>query len=293
MRSSRSSRSSSSDHSNNFYHRVPSPDLTIVNLKDRLNAIVLHFEQPAFIKDDPISIPHQFSLLQDIEIAGFFASIFAWGQRKTIINKAEEFLALMDFKPYDFILNFREDDLSRFMNFKHRTFQPDDAISFLHFLQWYYNEHSSLEEIFELHEEGTVERGLNKLNQMFIQHPATMKRSKKHLSAPVSGSACKRLNMLLRWMVRSADRGVDFGLWKKRLSPEQLIIPLDVHVFRTAHKLGLINGKAPNWKMANELTSVLCKMDEKDPVKYDFALFSMSLQERSAAPLENMGDDLL
>jgi uncharacterized protein (TIGR02757 family) len=250
-------------------------------LKDQLDRFAAHYEQPEFIEEDPICIPHRYTDSRDIEIAGFFAAIFAWGQRKTIINKAATLLELMDNQPYRFITQFEDQDLQRFKSFRHRTFQPDDAISFMHFLQSFYREYQSLEDLFVKEEKGkVVEHGLVKLYNHFINHPAVLKRSRKHLSSPSKGSACKRLNMFLRWMVRSSSKGVDFGIWK-RIPKSELIIPLDVHVLRTALKLGLVKDGKPNWKMAIELTETLKGFDKLDPVKYDFVLFNMSLQQRS------------
>ena len=252
-----------------------------VRLKVKLDDLVDEFEQASFIKGDPISIPHRYQKRQDVEIAGLFAAIFAWGQRKTIIAKAADFLSRMDNDPHDFILNFKPVDLKAFESFRHRTFQPDDAYSFLYFLQDLYREFESLEAVFLPWEpRQRIVEGFNELSRRLASHPAVMRRSLKHLSCPARGSACKRLNMFLRWMVRSDERGVDFGLWKE-LEPAELVVPLDLHVFRTARYLGLTKSTTSNWNTALDLTAELRCFDPEDPVKYDFALFNLSLKQKS------------
>ena len=237
------------------------------------------YNHPSFITGDPISVPHRFSQLQDIEIAGFFAAIMAWGQRQTIINKANELLSLMDDSPYEFIKGHKEKDRKVFLDFRHRTLQPDDVIYLLDVLQQYYNNHKSLEDAFA-QKMGVDSKdtfgALQGFHEMIFDHPDVMERTRKHISTPQRKSSCKRLNMFLRWMVRKDDRGVDFGVWKK-ISPSQLVIPLDLHVGRTARKLGLLSRNINDWQAATELTNELKKFDPADPVKYDFALFGASI----------------
>jgi len=249
------------------------------DLKVLLDGMEERFNKPDFIADDPIQIPHDFSKKQDIEIAGFFASIFAWGQRITIINKSRDFLGRMGKDPHEFILNHRDEDRLIFSDFKHRTFQPVDAYAFLEFLQKQYRKHDSLEHSFVNHLQPgaeTVEDALIGFRYEFISQSGALQRTFKHLSSPQTGSSCKRLNMFLRWMVRKDDRGVDFGIWEK-IQPSQLCLPLDVHVDRVARKLNLLNRKQTDWKAVIELTSRLKEYDPKDPARYDFALFGMSL----------------
>lgn len=233
------------------------------------------FNKPVFVTDDSISVPHRFKVLQDIEIAGFFTAIMAWGQRKTIINKANELMAYMDEAPYDFICHHKEKDRKRFASFKHRTLQPDDVLFLVDVLQRYYLNHQSLEHAFASHmqsDDEDVYNGLVGFHKMIFDQPWVLERTRKHIATPLRKSSCKRLNMFLRWMVRHDDAGVDFGLWKN-ISPAQLIIPLDVHVGNVARKLHLLDRKANDWMAAKELTDTLKKFDPKDPVKYDFALF--------------------
>ena len=238
--------------------------------------------QQAFLKDDPIGIVHRFSVLQDIEIIGFWTSMLAWGQRKTIINSAEKLITLMDGAPHDFMLNHQEHDRARFMDFKHRTFQSLDTLYFLHFFQWYYQNHTSLESAFAQHisdTDETIEKGLIGFHHLFFSLPDAPSRTRKHVATPERHSTCKRLNMFLRWMVRHDENGVDLGLWRS-IKPAQLLIPLDVHVERVARRLGLIERPQSDWKTVLELTQNLRLYDALDPVKYDFALFGMGVLEK-------------
>lgn len=251
-------------------------------LKDFLDEKVEQYNQPDFIPNDPVSIPHNFSLKQDIEISGFIAAILAWGQRKTIINKCKELFQMMDNAPYDFLLHHEEKDLSPFLNFKHRTFNDVDTLYFIHFLAWFYRQHESLEEAFLLGQTGSsdaMESILSRFHEFFFSLPDAPARTKKHIATPTRKAACKRINMYLRWMVRQDDKGVDFGIWKK-ISPSQLICPCDMHVDRVGRKLGLINRKQTDWLTAVELTERLREFDPSDPVKYDFALFGLGIEEK-------------
>lgn len=249
------------------------------NLYEFLEASVDQYNRPGFIESDPISVPHRFTLKQDREIMGFWAAILAWGQRKTIINKANELVELMDGAPYDFIRNHQEEDRRRFLDFKHRTFQATDTLYFLEFFQWYYSQNDSLEDAFARHlspTAATTEAALVGFHQLFFSLPDAPDRTRKHIPTPLRGSTCKRLNMFLRWMVRKDDKGVDFGIWE-RISPGQLLIPLDVHVERVARRLGLLVREKVDWRAVLELTETLRGMDEEDPVKYDFGLFGMGV----------------
>ncbi|MDH4089645.1 MAG: TIGR02757 family protein [Cyclobacteriaceae bacterium] len=248
-------------------------------LKDFLDQKAEHYNKPGFIVHDPISIPHAYSKKQDIEIAGLFAAILAWGKRVTIVRKCKELLQRMDNAPYQFISQHKESDLKAFEDFKHRTFNSTDTLYFIEFLRWFYDDHQSLEEAFMVQaEDKTVENGLIQFHNLFFSLDAYPNRTKKHIATPERRSTCKRLNMYLRWMVRSDNCGVDFGIWNK-ISPSQLICPCDVHVERVARKLRLIKRKQTDWITATELTSNLLKLDPIDPVKYDFALFGLGIEE--------------
>ena len=252
------------------------------HIKDFLDEKVGLYNRPNFIELDPISIPHRFSKKQDIEIAGFFAAILAWGQRKTILNKCNELLECMDNAPHDFMLNHTEGDLKAVLGFKHRTFNEVDALYFIHFLSWFYRNQDSLEKAFLIGQTGAVdsmESMLIQFQQYFFSLEDAPSRTKKHISSPATRSACKRINMYLRWMVRQDEQGVDFGIWKQ-ISPAQLICPCDLHVDRVGRKLGLITRKQTDWYTAVELTQVLRSFDPLDPVKYDFALFGLGVEEK-------------
>lgn len=249
-----------------------------VNLKKFLDLKVDQYNQPSFIKNDPISIPHSFTKKQDIEIAGFFASVFSWGNRTTIINKSNELLQRMDKSPYQFVLNNTKSDLKKLKGFKHRTFNEDDLFYFIDFFQRHYTKHNTLETAFFPVPKMDVEQGLNNFKNNFFSADH-LKRTEKHVSSPLQKSTCKRLNMFLRWMVRDDKNGVDFGIWKNIL-PSSLICPLDVHVARVARKLGMLQRKQNDWLAAVELTTALRKLDKYDPVKYDFALFNLGIIEK-------------
>jgi uncharacterized protein (TIGR02757 family) len=248
-------------------------------LKEFLDDKVERFNSPDFIENDPISIPHRFKSKQDIEISGLFAAVLAWGQRKTIIRKCVELMAMMGNEPYNFIRHHSDKDLKGLLGFKHRTFNSTDTLYFVESLRAFYSTHKSLEQAFVTSKDDkTVENGLVKFHDVFFSLEHFPHRTKKHIPTPIRKSTCKRLNMYLRWMVRDDDNGVDFGIWKK-ISPAQLICPCDVHVDRIGRRLKLIKRKQTDWLTALELTENLRKLDHNDPVKYDFALFGLGIEE--------------
>jgi uncharacterized protein (TIGR02757 family) len=249
----------------------------INSLTDFLNRKVDLYNQPSFIKDDPISVPHLFSKKQDIEIAGFFAAIFAWGNRTTIIQKSKELMQLMGNAPYEFVLHHGDGDLQALTAFKHRTFNSTDLLYFIEFFKQHYTQHTSLEAAFTMHG-GTVEKMLTGFHHYFFSLEHVPARTKKHIATPERNSTCKRLNMFLRWMVRKDKKGVDFGIWKK-INPAQLICPVDLHVAKVARHLQLIHRKQTDWQTALELTDFLRTLDKDDPAKYDFALFGLGAIE--------------
>jgi len=256
-------------------------DERLQQIKQLLDNKMRLYNQPHFIKGDPISVPHRFTKKQDIEITGLFAAILAWGNRTTIINSCNKLVQLMDNSPYDFIMNHKDTDLKSFIHFVHRTFNATDLLYFIHFLQWHYAQHESLEDAFvpgKTYKEETVEHALVHFHNYFfsIEHP---ERTRKHISTPARKSACKRINMYLRWMVRKDKQGVDFGIWKK-IKPAQLVCPLDVHVARVAHRLQLIDNEKSNWQNAIQLTTALRQMNPQDPAVYDYALFGLGAEER-------------
>lgn len=252
------------------------------SLKNLLKQKVKQYNQPGFIAKDPIVIPHRFAKLQDIEIAGFFAAILAWGNRTTIINSTNKLMAWMDDAPHQFMVQHQESDLQKMMSFAHRTFNATDLFYFIAFFKFHYSQHNSLEDAFvpgNKYKEETVEQALIHFHKYFFSLEEYPERTKKHIATPARKSACKRLNMYLRWMVRKDKMGVDFGLWKK-ISPAQLICPLDVHVANVAHRFGLLPNTNSNWQNAVALTEQLKTLNEKDPALYDYALFGLGAEER-------------
>lgn len=248
------------------------------SLKEFLDKKVDEYNQPFFIKGDPVCIPHLFSKKQDIEIAGFFAAIFAWGNRSTIIQKSKELMQRMEMKPHAFCLSDDETRLKAIEGFKHRTFNDTDLLYFIEFFHCHYHHHSSLEQAFTMHGR-TIEEMLTGFHQYFFSLPDVPRRTRKHIADPSRGSTCKRLNMFLRWMVRYDKSGVDFGIWKE-ISPSQLICPIDLHVARVARHFRLLDRKQTDWQAALELTEYLRTLDKDDPVKYDFALFGLGVIDR-------------
>ncbi|MBL7719587.1 MAG: TIGR02757 family protein [Flavipsychrobacter sp.] len=250
-------------------------------IKPLLDAKVRLYNQPSFIDRDPIVIPHAFSKQQDVELSGLFAAVLAWGNRTSIINNCRKLMSWMDDAPHDFILHHEEADLKGFLSFAHRTFNATDLLYFIHFLRHHYRQYASLEDAFvpgKTYKGDTVEQALIHFHKYFfsIEHP---ERTRKHISTPARKSACKRLNMYLRWMVRQDKKGVDFGLWKK-ISPRQLVCPLDVHVARVAQRLELLPDNQSNWRNALHLTAQLRQMNPSDPAVYDYALFGLGAEER-------------
>jgi uncharacterized protein (TIGR02757 family) len=251
-------------------------------LKEFLDEKVDLYNRPAFIESDPISVPHQFSGKEDIEISGFLAATIAWGRRDLILRSCRTLLDLMDHAPFDFIKTADDTDFKRLSSFVHRTFNGTDLISFLESLRYIYSRYGSMEDVIEEGmTDGSLQSGLLHFRTIFFMVPHPI-RTEKHF-ADISGCAAgKRLNMFLRWMVRNDGRGVDFGIWKK-ISPSQLYIPLDFHAGNTSRKLGLLTRKMNDWKAVEELTGILRKFDPDDPIKYDFALFGLGVFENFAA----------
>jgi len=253
----------------------------LTRIQQLLDARLVLYHRPEFIEDDPVSVPHRFEKKQDIEISGLFAAVLAWGNRTTIINNCSKLMQWMDDAPHEFILHHSEPDLKPFLHFVHRTFNATDLLYFITFLKYHYSQHDSLEDAFvpeDVYPHENVEQALIWFHRYFfsIEHP---ERTRKHICTPQGKSACKRLNMYLRWMVRQDSQGVDFGIWKK-IRPRQLICPLDVHVARVAHRLELIPTDQSNWQNAMLLTSQLKQFDPDDPVRYDYALFGLGMAER-------------
>lgn len=254
--------------------------MTIVDLKSFLDEKSDFYNHPGFIEEDPISIPHQFTIKEDIEIAGFLTATIAWGNRKSIIKNANRLIELMDFTPYEFIMGFEESDLKIFSSFVHRTFNGLDCMYFLQSLSNIYRNYGGLEALFSeaVKNDERVKESIINFRKVFFELPH-LHRTEKHVANILSNASAKRLNMFLRWMVRNDNRGVDFGIWNK-IRPADLYCPLDIHTGNVSRKLGLLSRKANDWKSVEELTNVLRKMDADDPIKYDFALFGLGVYEK-------------
>lgn len=252
--------------------------MTFEELKEFLDEKVELYNRPDFIESDPIQIPHSYTLKEDTEIAGFLASVIAWGNRKMIIKNAQKKMDLMGNSPFDFVMNHKEKDLERLEDFVHRTFNGQDFVGFIKGLQNIYKNHGGLETVFTLHlEENSMQKSISEFKKTFfeIDH---LTRTEKHLPDPLNGSAAKRINMYLRWMCRQDNTGVDFGIWKN-IPTSSLSCPLDVHSGNVARKLGLLTRKQNDAKALQELDINLRLLDPVDPVKYDFALFGLGVFE--------------
>jgi uncharacterized protein (TIGR02757 family) len=253
-------------------------ELTKSDLKKFLDEKIELFNRPSFIESDPISIPHQYTKREDIEIAGFLAATIAWGNRKMILRNANKMMKLLDDSPFEFIMNSSNKEMEMINGFVHRTFNSIDLIYFLKALQNIYRFKGGLETIFDNYQtSGSLLPAIHQFHMIFFELPHE-KRTERHVSDPFKGSAVKKLNMFLRWMVRKDDRGVDFGIWKK-IDQSLLYMPLDLHSGNTARRLGLLTRKMNDWKAVEELTDVLRIFDQSDPVKYDFALFGLGVNE--------------
>lgn len=248
------------------------------DLKDFLETKVLQYNTIDFIEPDPISVPHRYSLKEDIEIAGFLASSIAWGNRKMITKNGHRMMDLLGNSPYDFVMTHNDYQLERLDGFVHRTFNADDFKYFIKALKHIYTNKGGLENIFIQNQtETSLQPAIHALNEIFFEIPH-LTRTRKHVADPNKGSVAKRINMCLRWFVRNDNAGVDLGIWKS-ISSSKLSCPLDVHSGNVARKLGLLNRKQNDNKALLELDNSLRLLDPNDPVKYDFALFGLGIFE--------------
>lgn len=243
-------------------------------IRDLLETKYRQYNTSAFIDRDPVSIPHSFTLKEDIEIAGLLTATISWGNRTSILKNANGLMERMDMRPFEFVMHHQKKDLRRLDNFVHRTFNGQDARFFISSLQNIYLRHGGLEQAFIPPLPVTdLSANIDVFRQRFLE-PRHASRVEKHLSSPLKKSTAKRLCMFLRWMVRRDKLGVDFGIWTA-IRPSQLMLPLDVHTGRVSRELGLLKRKQNDWQAVQEVTSALCQFDSSDPVKYDFALFGM------------------
>ncbi|MBN1157810.1 MAG: TIGR02757 family protein [Bacteroidales bacterium] len=248
-------------------------------LKAFLDEKVELYNNTSFIETDPISIPHRFSQKEDIEISGFLAATIAWGNRVSILRSADRMMSIMGNTPYDFVINHRDSDLKGIEGCMHRTFNAEDFIYFIEALKYIYLEKGGMETIFACYRtDDSLQPAIHEFGKIFFGLPHNA-RTRRHLSDPRKGSAAKRLNMFLRWMVRHDRKGVDFGLWRN-IGMNRLKIPLDVHTGKVARQLGLLKRKQNDWQAVCELTDRLRTFDPDDPVKYDYALFGLGVFEK-------------
>ena len=253
--------------------------MTQTELKEFLDAKVVQYNNPKFLESDPLQVPHRFSKKEDIEISAFLTATIAWGNRKSIINNADRMMKLFDDSPHDFIVNHTQANLENLSPFVHRTFNNEDLTYFAKALQNIYKNHGGLEAVFiKNSEKDSMQPAISAFKKTFFELPHRP-RTTRHISDPLKGSAAKRINMFLRWMVRDNTTSVDFGIWKT-LSPAQLSCPLDVHSGNIARKLKLLKRKQNDAKAVAELDGNLRKLDPLDPVKYDFALFGLGVFEK-------------
>ncbi|MCC6600993.1 MAG: TIGR02757 family protein [Crocinitomicaceae bacterium] len=256
------------------------PSLEKCDLKNFLDEKYERFARPDFIFDDPISIPHRFSLREDIEISAFLTATIAWGNRKSIIASSNQMMKFLEDDPFRFVMDHSPGDLKKIKGAVHRTFNGTDLTFFVRALKNIYEHKGGLEKIFTDGFSGRDNSAdsIGYFRKIFfsIPHP---ERTEKHISNPLAGSSAKRLNMFLRWMVRNDNRGVDFGIWKK-IPAASLSIPLDVHTGNIARKIGLLTRAQNDWKAVRELDAELRILAPDDPVKYDYALFGLGAIEK-------------
>jgi len=249
------------------------------NLKQKLDTLVKKYETPDFIKNDTIQFLHRFSKFQDIEIAGLIASSLAYGKREAFIEKLNYIFKILGTSPLDFCLNIDKVSCDHyFRDFKYRFNSGADICILIDKLQKFYLENNSFDDY--------IETNLNKSERIaknvitMLSEELTQNISSKSycylFPSPNSNSACKRLNLFLKWMVRKSP--VDIGIWKS-MEAKDLIIPLDVHVAKVSRNLNLTSRKSNDWQTAEEITNKLKEFDRHDPIKYDFALFDIGIDK--------------
>lgn len=257
--------------------------LPLHELKNFLDQKADQFNRPEFIEADPVSIPHRFQSKEDQEIAGFLAATLSWGNRKTIVRKANRLMEIMGHRPFEFVMEARDHHLQR-LDFVHRTFNSEDLRYYILALRRVYAHHGGMEKIFRHHaREDSLGPAITAFRQIFFAADH-LPRTEKHLPDPGKGSAAKRMHMMLRWFVRQDDKGVDLGIWRSSLQPSQLSLPLDLHSGTIARKLGLLKRIQNDARAVQEVDQILRSFDSNDPVKYDFALFGLGVESRWNAP---------
>lgn len=248
-------------------------------IKAFLDEKYLQYNQPFFIETDPIQIPKIFIVKEDIEIAAILTATIAWGNRQSIIKNGDKLMKMMGGQPHDFVMNASADELVSLRNFVHRTFNGDDCMYFIRSLHNIYQNFGGLQQVFQngYTSSNTVFSALAGFYEVFFSLPG--ERTRRYISNVEKSASAKRLNMFLRWMVRTDRSKVDFGMWNG-IPASALMLPLDVHTGNVARKLGLLTRKSNDWKTVEEVTAALRNFDPFDPVKYDFALFGLGAFEK-------------
>lgn len=258
---------------------------TLEKIKIQLDNAVSKYNSSYFIDTDPIQIPHAFVHKEDIEIAAFLSSSIAWGQRKTIINNGRKLMQMMDNTPHDFVLHASPHEIEQLGSFVHRTFNGSDLSYFILSLRNIYSNVGGLESVFTnaYAANNNIFDAISVFRDVFLQLPHNT-HVRKHVSDVKANSAAKRINMFLRWMVRTDENAVDFGLWKN-ISPAHLMLPLDVHTGDVARAMGILQRKQNDWKAVVEISDFLRTLDPSDPIKYDFALFGLGAFDYKDIPV--------
>lgn len=250
--------------------------------KEYLDELVKTYEVPDFIKDDPIQFPHRYKKQADIEVSGLISSCLAYGNRKKIVETLDNLHEIFNDSPAEFVMNFDIDrDAELFKGFIYRYTQERDLILLIYIIGQTLKEYGTLEKAFLkgfITDEKNIKQSLTNfvnLLRSYIPCDVNTCRGLFHLiPSPELGSACKRLNLFLKWMVRKGP--VDLNIWKN-IPDNKLIMPLDTHVARISRKWGLTSRKNSDWKAAEEITENLKEFDAVDPVKYDFAIFGLGI----------------
>ena len=256
-----------------------------MNLKQRLNYHYKAFDKTK-IFPDPLQFLHLYKNERDIEVIGFLASVFAYGNVKQINNTLERIRTIVKNKPYSYVVKFTPKDYRDLKGFKHRFYSQEDIVNLFLVLNHVYKNHNSLKNLFYSFynpHEPNLKNTISKFSNHFINTAMELTNQDKvsrgvkfMFPNPEKGSACKRMNLFLRWMVRKDE--LDFGLWSE-IPTSKLIIPVDTHIAEICKSLKLTKRKNVNWKMAEEITENLKKFDPDDPVKYDFALCHIGMRK--------------
>ncbi len=253
----------------------------LYKLKDKLERHYRFFDKSQ-ISPDPLEFPHRYRKEKDIEISAFVSALFAFGNIKQIIKTLEKIHALFGKGPYDFILNASDSDFRKAKAIKHRFYSGEDISTLFKLLGKVYNHEGGLKKLFLKNHnprarnlKSSIEAFHSQLLNIASEFSEISRGLKFMFPLPSKGSACKRSNLFLRWMVRKDS--LDFGIWKE-IPTSQLLIPVDTHVASIARKLGLTRHKNISWRMAEEITENLKLFDSNDPVKYDFAICHIGIR---------------